>query len=84
VFSSLIILEVHPFCTHTLAPIVTLCLEAPVESLHWCCAQAGCRTAFDVLERHKTPDPEAPFLVWGRAKSPRVPGVANTVAAASV
>jgi hypothetical protein len=39
------------------------CLEALVESLHWCGAQAGCRTAFDVLERHKTPGPEAPFLV---------------------
>jgi len=58
------------------------CLGALVESLHWYGAQAGCRTAFDVLERHKTPDPEAPFL--GRAKSHRVPGLANTVAAVSV
>ena len=58
------------------------CLEAFVESLHWYGAQASCPTAFDVLERHKTPDPEAPLLE--RAKSHRVPGVANTVAAASV
>jgi len=84
VLSSLIILEVHPFCARTLAPTAMPCLEALVASLHWYGAQACSRTAFDVLECRKTPDPEAPLLVLGRAKSHRMPVVANTVAATSV